>query len=83
MRPVTPLVRMRPALRQRLHFIECMLLHYGTINRSVVMDFFGLSSVQASGDLQHYLALAPANAEYDLGAKTYRRGPTFQRLFDE
>lgn len=78
-----PLERMRPALRARLHFIECMLLHYGTINRSVVMDVFGLSVVQASDDLQHYLALAPGNAEYDLSARTYRRSPAFARLFDQ
>lgn len=76
------LSRMRPALRMRLCFIECLLLHYGTINRGAVMDMFDMSAPMATRDLQHYLRLAPNNMTYDLSARTYRREPAFVRLFD-
>jgi hypothetical protein len=74
---------MKPAMRQRLHFIDVMLIHYGTINRGLICDFFALSQPQATLDLRQYFALAPGNADYDLGAKTYRRSATFIPLFQE
>lgn len=73
--------RMRPALLMRLQFIECMLHHYGTVNRSVIADYFGLSIPQVSSDISQYLELAPDNIEYDKSGKTYRRAPTFVRIW--
>jgi hypothetical protein len=54
------------AQQQRLVFIDSMLEHYGTLNRSALMD---------------YLALAPGNAVYDKSAKAYVRGAEFKRLY--
>lgn len=80
--PDTPnLAALRPTLLLRLQFIECMLHHYGTINRSIIEDYFALSMPQASNDMRMYLTLAPANAVYDLSARTYRRSASFTRLW--
>jgi hypothetical protein len=79
---VTPdLSTLRPALLQRLQFIECLLANYGHINRATIMDYFALSMPQASLDIRTYLALAPGNMVYDLTAKAYRRSDGFQRLW--
>lgn len=32
---------MNYAVQQRLRFIDFLLYHYGRINRSVIMDYFG------------------------------------------
>lgn len=78
---MTDLSTLRPAQAARLHFIEVMLAQYATINRGVIEDYFGISVVQASLDINCYLGLAPANARYSLSAKTYRRLDTFRRLW--
>lgn len=65
----------------RLRFIEKMLLHYGTLNRSILSDYFGISTPQASLDIQAYIALAPRNVEYDMSNKTYRQSGTFKQVF--
>jgi hypothetical protein len=72
---------LRPALLLRLQFIECLLAAYGHLNRSTIMDFFALSSPQASRDISIYLELAPGNAVYDASARTYLRGAAFKRLW--
>jgi hypothetical protein len=69
------------ALVQRLRLIDFLLHHYGTLNRQALTDYFAISTPQASKDVQAYLRLAPANAEYDKSAKTYRRTPAFKRLW--
>lgn len=69
------------AVEQRLRFIDFLLAHYGTINRSALVDYFGISVPQASADLQQYLQLAGPNAEYDKSAKTYRRTLHFARYY--
>jgi hypothetical protein len=74
---------LRPTLLLRLQFIECLLDHYGTVNRGVIMDYFGLSMPQASRDIHMYLDLAPGNASYDLSARAYRRSESFYRLWPE
>jgi hypothetical protein len=72
---------MRLSLLLRMQFIEFLLHQYGTVNRSAIVDFFGLSQPQASIDLQGYLDLAPGNAVYVLKDKTYRRSAAFVRLW--
>ncbi len=71
--------QMNAARLARLRFIDMLLEHYGTFNRSVVEDFYGLSTVQVSLDIQQYCRIAPENMEYDKSARTYRRTPTFKR----
>jgi hypothetical protein len=68
------------ALLARLRFIDFVLAHFGAINRRHLIDFFGVSQPQASLDLQRYLDLAPANMEYDLTGRTYRRSAGYTRL---
>lgn len=69
------------AVEQRLRFIDFLLHHYGTLNRSAIMDFFGVSMPQAAIDIRDYLAIAPANAVYDKRAKTYRKTEAFARVW--
>jgi hypothetical protein len=69
------------AVLARLRFIDFALDHFGTLNRAVLMDFFGVSMSQASHDLRAYIALAPANIKYDGVLRAYRRGEAYQRKF--
>lgn len=66
---------------QRLRFIDFLLDHYGTLNRRALEDYFGISTPQASLDVQAYLQAAPANAIYDRSRKTYCKAPAFVRQF--
>lgn len=72
---------MNYALRQRLATIDCLVDQYGTINRAVLCDLFGISVPQASLDLAAYQEMAPQNLVYDKRQKTYVRSPYFQRLW--
>lgn len=69
------------AVEQRLRLIDFLLTHYGTLNRAAIMDFFGVSRVQASIDIQQYLKIAPLNATYDKTAKAYKRTSGFVRIY--
>lgn len=69
------------AVLLRLRFIDFLLDHYGTMNRSAVMDYFGLSMPQASLDIRAYIEYAPDNLVYDRTARCYRRTATFARKF--
>lgn len=69
------------ALTQRLRLIDFLLSEYGRVNRSAVMDYFGVSMPQASSDFRDYMAHAPGNMRYDGSAKTYARTETFKRAF--
>ena len=75
----------KPSLRwgveQKLHFIEFRLFWEGNVNRSDLIDKFGVSANQASGDLNRYIALAPDNMVYDKSGKTYVRSLAFKPLF--
>ena len=65
---------------RRLEFIDFRLLWDGTINRSELVDFFGISTQQASSDLARYAEVAPGNLLYDKRAKTYRAAAGFKPL---
>lgn len=69
------------AVQQRLRMIDMLLEHYGTVRRSVLSDYFGISTPQASKDLGDYNEMAPGNMEYDLRAKCYKRTEQFKRIF--
>ncbi len=68
-------------IEKRLEFIDFRLYWEGRINRSDLMDFFGVSVPQASSDLAKYQELAPDNAVYDKTLKTYVTGAEFQARF--
>jgi hypothetical protein len=77
--------RNRPWSQQRrLEFIEFRLSWDGRVNRSDLIEVFGISMPQASLDLRMYSQLAPKNSVYDPSRKTYLRAPDFQaQLADE
>ncbi|WRH63788.1 MAG: WYL domain-containing protein [Fuscovulum sp.] len=72
---------LRWGVEQRLEFIEFRLFWEGHVNRSDVMEQFGLSVNQASSDLNRYIGFAPENMVYDKSARTYVRGPRFKAQF--
>ena len=53
----------------------------GRVNRSDLMEQFGLSVNQASADLNRYIGFAPDNMVYDKSARTYVRGPDYAAQF--
>jgi hypothetical protein len=57
--------------QQRLEFIDFRLHWEGRLNRSDLMEFFGISMPQASLDLSRYIELAPENIAYDRTEKAY------------
>ncbi len=75
----------KPSLRwgveQKLQFIEFRLFWEGHVNRGDLIDKFGISQNQASGDLNRYIALAPDNMIYDKSGKTYVRSSSFSPIF--
>jgi hypothetical protein len=62
---------LRRGPEQRLEFIEFRLYWEGTVNRSDLIEQFGVSVPQASNDLTAYRQLAPENVTYDLSGKRY------------
>jgi hypothetical protein len=56
---------------RRLDWIEDRLLSAGTLQRSDIMTYFGVSLPQASKDIQAYQRLNKALV-YDKSAKVYR-----------
>ncbi len=72
---------LRWGIERRLEFIEFRLFWEGHVNRSDIVNAFGVSIPQASTDLNRYLDIAPANMVYDKSAKAYVRGPDFSPRF--
>lgn len=74
---------LRWGVEQRLEFIEFRLFWEGHVNRSDLMEQFGVSVNQASTDLNRYIGFAPDNMVYDKSARTYVRGSDFKAQFLE
>lgn len=74
-------LELRWGVEQRLEFIEFRLFWEGHVNRSDLMEQFGVSVNQASTDLNRYIGFAPDNMVYDKSARTYTRGPEFKPQF--
>ena len=72
---------LRWGVAQRLEFIEFRLFWEGRVNRSDLMEQFGLSVNQASADLNRYIGFVPDNMVYDKSARTYVRGPEYAPHF--
>ena len=71
----------RWGLERRLEFIEYRLFWEGGINRSDIVDEFGVSVPQSSKDLALYQAQASKNIEYDRSQKRYFASTSFQPKF--
>ena len=59
------------AAEQRFQFLEHRAFWHGGLNRSDLMDRFGISVPQASKDLAAYQQMFPANLTYDASKKRY------------
>ncbi|MDX2218219.1 MAG: WYL domain-containing protein [Burkholderiales bacterium] len=62
---------------RRLDFVEFRLLWDGKINRSDLVEFFGVSMPQASADMDQYKSQAHDNVTYDPSEKAYKATPGF------
>lgn len=74
---------LRRGVESRLEFIEFRLFWEGHVNRSDLIEVFGVSINQASTDLNRYLGLAEANMVYDKSARTYVRSSSFTPVFHQ
>lgn len=72
---------LRWGIEQRLEFIEFRLLWEGRLNRQDLMEFFGISTPQASSDMKRYMESAPGNTFYDKSLKTYVATDSFEPRF--
>jgi hypothetical protein len=72
--------KIRWSIERRLEFIDFRLYWEGRINRSDLVEFFGISIPQASADLSRYQLAAKDNLLYDKVAKTYVASPSFRPL---
>lgn len=66
---------------RRLKFIDFRLRWEGRINRSDLVEFFGISMPQASADVSKYSEGAPQNLSYDPRIKSYLRTASFSPVF--
>jgi predicted DNA-binding transcriptional regulator YafY len=73
--------KIRWGVEKRLEFIEFRLFWEGGINRSDIMDRFGVSVPQASKDLSLYEERAPGNLHYDKRQKRYFAAAGFKPVF--
>jgi len=77
-----PLDSMTFIQRQRLEFIEFLLMFLGTLRRTDLVEKYGIGSAAASRDIALYKEHAPLNIEYNTTEKTYGRQESFLPLFE-
>lgn len=77
MRMSQPKEGIRWGTERRLEFIEFRMFWEGGINRSDIVDRFGVSVPQASADISLYQQVAPDNVLYDSSQKRYVPTPAF------
>jgi predicted DNA-binding transcriptional regulator YafY len=73
--------KLRHGVEVRFEFIEFRAYWHGRLNRSDLIERFGVSQTQASQDFKAYQELAPNNLVYDGVEKTYRCAKGFQPAF--
>lgn len=72
---------MNYAVEQRVRMIEFLLVHYNSIGREQLVDYFGISEPQASRDFRLYKELAPDNMILNESSKRYVKLDTFKRIY--
>ena len=65
---------------RRLEFIEFRLQWERKVNRTDLVNYFSISTPQASLDFARYRELAPTNAVYDVLQKTYVASDSFKPI---
>jgi hypothetical protein len=73
---------MQYAVEQRLRLIEFLVVHYDSVGRDQLIDFFGISAPQATRDFRAYKALAPDNLLFDETVKKYKKSHSFRRIYE-
>jgi predicted DNA-binding transcriptional regulator YafY len=66
------------SVERRYEFMEFRLYWQGHINRSDLMEAFGISVQQASKDFANYIEGRKSNLAYDKRLRTYLRGKNFR-----
>lgn len=66
------------SVERRYEFMEFRLYWQGHINRSDLMEAFGISVQQASKDFGNYIEGRKSNLTYDKRLRTYLRGKNFK-----
>jgi predicted DNA-binding transcriptional regulator YafY len=66
------------SVERRYEFMEFRLFWQGHINRSDLMEAFGISVQQASKDFSNYIEGRKSNLIYDKRLRTYLRGKNFK-----
>jgi predicted DNA-binding transcriptional regulator YafY len=79
----TPNKEFRWGIERRLEFVEFRLFWEGGVNRSDIVEEFGVSVPQASKDLSLYQEQAPDNIRYDRSQKRYFASEAFEPKFIE
>lgn len=74
--------RASQAQRERLAFLELRAFFTGELRRSDIEARFGIKPAASSRDLTLYREVAPANLEYDAGARCYRPATGFAPIFE-
>lgn len=69
------------AVEQRLRLIDFLLSQYGRVNRSAIMDYFGIGSATATRDFKAYKKLCKGNMVYDDFDKAYYKTHHFKRVW--
>jgi len=67
--------------RKRLEYIDYKIETEGFINRVDLMQYFDISTPQASKDLSIYQTIAPENLIYDKSQKCYLKSDKFKPCF--
>ena len=71
----------RWGVARRFEFLEWRVYWIGRINRKDIEDQFGVSTQQASVDINTYKEIAPDNIYYDSTEKAYIQLPSFEPKF--
>ena len=66
------------SVERRYEFMEFRVYWQGNINRSDLMEAFGISVQQASKDFANYIEGRKSNITYDKSLRTYLRGKNFK-----
>ena len=74
---------LRWSVERRLEFVEFRLFWNGKVNRTDLVDFFGISVPQASADLGRYQEIANQNLVYDRRVKSYLATQEFKPVLQE
>ena len=69
------------ALEQRLRLIDFLLAQYGYVNRSALMDYFGIGAATATRDFKAYKNICKENVIYDDVDKAYHKSNRFKRVW--